>query len=67
MSDNTSGVRPGEIFKRLSEIPFQYQNLYDALKRITELGKKLINSHTFALALIDTETKAVKEVARAKV
>lgn len=63
MSDNTSGVSLSEISQQLSVIPFQYSKLSDALKRITELGKEVIGSHTFALALIDTETKAVTEVA----
>ncbi len=62
MSHQTSGLHLNEIFKNLSEIPFQYQNKNNALKRITELGKQTIDSHTFALAFIDPETKAVTQV-----
>ncbi|MDZ8185277.1 MAG: GAF domain-containing protein [Nostoc sp. ChiSLP02] len=46
----------------MSEIPFQYKTQHDALKRITELGKQFIDSHTFAIALINTETKVVNEL-----
>lgn len=62
MSDKTSGLQLTEVFTQLNEIPLHYSNLDDALRGIAELGKTVMNSHTFALALVDADTKEVTNV-----
>ncbi|WP_292776434.1 GAF domain-containing protein [Nostoc sp. NMS9] len=46
----------------MSEIPFQHKTQNEALKRITELGKQFIDCHTFAIALINAETRVVTQL-----
>ena len=51
-----------KIFRDLSKIPFEYKKQNNALKRITELGKQVFNSHTFAIALIQPKTQRITQV-----
>ena len=61
MSNNKSAEQIREIFKSLSEIPFLYSNLDEALTPISKLGKEMFNSHTFVVIIIDPESKVVKK------
>jgi hypothetical protein len=52
-----------ETLSALSEVPFRYDSRDAALKRITELGKRAMRSHTCSLAFIDLEHKTLTHVA----
>ncbi len=48
-----------DILNALSEVPLQYIDKRQALKRITELGRKALNSHACTLIFVDLENRCI--------
>lgn len=52
-----------EIVGDLSDVPFEFDDQDKALKRITELGKEAMKSHTCTLAFVDLNRKVLNHIA----
>lgn len=63
MSKKLPEARLLEIVGALSDVPFQYDDRDQALKRITELGKEAMNSHTCTLAFVDLDRRELTHAA----
>ncbi len=63
MAKRSPEARLLEIVGALSDVPFQYDDQKQALKRITELGKEAMNSHTCTLAFVDLDRRKLTHAA----
>jgi signal transduction histidine kinase/transcriptional regulator with GAF, ATPase, and Fis domain len=63
MAEQTTETERIRILTDLSAVPLLYSVRTEALKRITELGKEAMKSHTCTLALIDFDNRILTQVA----